>query len=91
MKLHRLPITARVPLIVMIFIMAVSIFTSERVLSRLIETQTRQIQALADVYLDRLALALVEDRRELIQGAQARGVPILFRVVAELVTLLVLR
>jgi len=90
-KLHRLPITARVPLIVTIFIMAVSIFTSERVLSRLIETQTRQIQALADVYLDRLALALVEDRRELIQGAQARGVPILFRVVAELVTLLVLR
>lgn len=58
--LQRLPITARVPLIVTIFMMAVSIFTSERVLSRLIETQTRQIQALADVYLDGLALALVD-------------------------------
>jgi signal transduction histidine kinase len=40
--------------------MAVSIFTSERVLSRLVETQTRQIQTLADVYLDGLALALVD-------------------------------
>jgi two-component system, OmpR family, sensor kinase len=58
--LQRLPITARVPLIVTIFMMAVSIFTSERVLSRLIETQTRQIQALADVYLDGLSLALVD-------------------------------
>ena len=43
MTLQRLPITARVPLIVTIFMMAVSVFTSERVLSRLIETQTRQI------------------------------------------------
>ena len=49
MTLQRLSITARVPLIVTIFMMAVSVFTSERVLSRLIETQTRQIQALADV------------------------------------------
>ena len=48
------------PLIVTLFMMAVSTFTSERVLSRLIETQTRQIQALADVYLDGLALALVD-------------------------------
>jgi hypothetical protein len=47
-------------LIVTVFMMAVSIFTSERVLSRLIETQTRQIQALADVYLDGLALALID-------------------------------
>jgi hypothetical protein len=39
---------------------AVSTFASERVLSRLNETQTRQVQALADVYLDGLALALVE-------------------------------
>lgn len=60
MKLQRLPITARVPLIVTLFMIAVSIFASERVLSRLIETQTRQIQALADVYLDGLALALVD-------------------------------
>lgn len=60
MKLLRLPITARVPLIVTVFMMAVSAFTSERVLTRLIETQTRQVQALADVYLDGLALALVD-------------------------------
>ena len=48
------------PLIVTIFMMAVSVFTSERFLSRLIETQTRQIQALADVYLDGLSPALVD-------------------------------
>jgi signal transduction histidine kinase len=58
--LPRLPVTARVPLIVTLFMMAVSIFASERVLTRLIETQTRQVQALADVYLDGLALALVD-------------------------------
>ena len=60
MKLKRLPIVARVPLIVTVFMIAVSIFTSERVLSRLIATQSRHIQALADVYLDGLALALVD-------------------------------
>lgn len=60
MKLQRLPITARVPLIVTLFMVAASTFASERVLSRLVETQTRQIQALADVYLDGLALALVD-------------------------------
>lgn len=60
MKLQRLPITARVPLIVTLFMIAVSVFASERVLNRLIETQTRQVQALADVYLDGLALALID-------------------------------
>jgi hypothetical protein len=55
-----LAITARVPLIVTLFMIAVSTFASERVLSRLIDTQTRQIQALADTYLDGLALALVD-------------------------------
>lgn len=60
MTLLRLPITARVPLIVTLFMIAVSIFTSERVLSRLAETQVRQVQALADVYVDGLALALVD-------------------------------
>jgi two-component system, OmpR family, sensor kinase len=59
-KFQRLPITARVPLIVTVFMLTVSIFTSERVLSRLIDTQMRHIQALADVYLDGLALALVD-------------------------------
>ena len=60
MNLRRLPITARVPLIITLFMMTVSSFASERVLSRLIETQTRQVQALADTYLDGLALALVD-------------------------------
>jgi signal transduction histidine kinase len=60
LKLQRLPITVRVPLIVSLFMLAVSVFTSERVLSRLADTQTRQVQALADVYLDGLALALVD-------------------------------
>ena len=59
MKLLRLPITVRVPLIVTLFMVTVSSFASERVLTRLIETQTRQIQDLADNYLDGLALALV--------------------------------
>jgi signal transduction histidine kinase len=59
-KPKRLPITARVPLIVTLFMIAVSSFASERVLSRLNETQTRQVQALADAYLDGLALALVD-------------------------------
>jgi two-component system OmpR family sensor kinase len=59
-KLRRLPITARVPLIVTLFMIAVSTFASERVLSRLVDTQTRQIEALADTYLDGLALALVD-------------------------------
>jgi signal transduction histidine kinase len=58
--LKRLPITARVPLIVTLFMIAVSAFASERVVTRLIDTQTRQIQALADTYLDGLALALVD-------------------------------
>ena len=57
---YRLPITAHVPLIVMVFMLAVSLFTSERVLSRLSETQMRHTQALADVYLDGLILALLE-------------------------------
>jgi signal transduction histidine kinase len=57
---QRLPSTAQVPLIVCLFMMAVSVFASERVLSRLIDSQTREIQALADIYLDGLALALVD-------------------------------
>jgi two-component system, OmpR family, sensor kinase len=57
---HRLPITARVSLIVTLLMLAVSTFATERVLTRLVDTQTRQVQALADVYLDGLALALVD-------------------------------
>lgn len=60
MMLHRLPLTARVPLIVTLFMVAVSFFASERVLTRLADTQERHIQTLADVYVDGLALALVD-------------------------------
>jgi two-component system, OmpR family, sensor kinase len=60
MRMGPLPITARVPLTVTLFMIAVSIFASERVLSRMIDTQMRQIEALADTYLDGLALALVD-------------------------------
>ena len=61
MMLQRLPITARVPLIVTLFMIAVSIFTSGKGgFCRLAETQVRHVQALADVYVDGLALALVD-------------------------------
>jgi len=60
MMLRRLPLTARVPLIVTLFMVAVSVFTSERVLTRLADTQERHVQALADAYVDGLALALVD-------------------------------
>ena len=56
----KLPISVRVPLVVVIFMIAVSGFASERVLTRLDQTQTRHIQALSDVYLEGLSLALVD-------------------------------
>lgn len=60
MTWHRLPLTARVSLIVTIFMIAVSAFASERVLSRLVDTQERHVQALADAHVDGLVLALVD-------------------------------
>lgn len=60
MTWHRLPLTARVSLIVTLFMVTVSAFASERVLSRLADTQERQVQALADAYVDGLVLALVD-------------------------------
>jgi signal transduction histidine kinase len=56
----KLPISVRVPFVVTIFMIAVSGFASERVLTRLDQTQTRHIQALTDVYLEGLSLALVD-------------------------------
>ncbi|MBN9265229.1 HAMP domain-containing sensor histidine kinase [Hyphomicrobium sp. CS1BSMeth3] len=60
MTWHRLPLTARVSLIVTLFMVTVSAFASERVLSRLADTQERHVQALADAYVDGLVLALVD-------------------------------
>lgn len=56
----KLPISVRVPLVVVIFMIAVSGFASERVLTRLDQTQTRHIQSLSDIYLEGLSLALVD-------------------------------
>lgn len=58
--LSRLPITVRVPLVVTVFMIAVAGFASQRVLSRLDETQSRHVQALATIYLEGLSLALVD-------------------------------
>ena len=56
----KLPITARVPMVVTLFMIAVSAFASERVLTRLDQTQTRHIRALSNIYLEGLSLALVD-------------------------------
>ena len=56
----KLPISVRVPFVVVIFMIAVSGFASERVLTRLDQTQTRHVQALSDIYLEGLSLALVD-------------------------------
>lgn len=60
MSPYRLPLTIRVSLIVTLLMIAVSTFASQRVLSRLADTQARQVQALADVYLDGLSVSLVD-------------------------------
>ena len=58
MSALRLPLSIKMPLVVTIFMAAVAIFVTERVLSRLEETQTRHLHDLATVYLDGLASAL---------------------------------
>jgi signal transduction histidine kinase len=56
----KLPIAARIPVVVMAFMLAVSAFASQRVLSRLDETQSQQVRDLANVYLEGLSIALVD-------------------------------
>ncbi|MEQ1612691.1 MAG: sensor histidine kinase, partial [Hyphomicrobiaceae bacterium] len=56
----KLQITVRVPVVVTLFMIAVSAFASERVLTRLDQTQTRHIRALSNIYLEGLSLALVD-------------------------------
>jgi two-component system OmpR family sensor kinase len=56
----RLPLAIRIPAVVIVFMAAVSIFVSERLLTRLQEAQARHLGSLATVYLDGLAPALMD-------------------------------
>ena len=58
--IDRLPITLKVPIVVALLMLAVSVVASERVLSRLSVTQSRQIDDLTNAYLDGLASPLIE-------------------------------
>jgi signal transduction histidine kinase len=56
----RLPITVKVPIVVVLLMLAIGVGVSERVLSRLITSQERQLGDLANAYLDGLASPLIE-------------------------------
>lgn len=60
MTAGRLPLSIKVPAVVIVFMAAVAVFVSERVLTRLAEAQTRHLGDLATVYLDGLASALAD-------------------------------
>lgn len=57
---RRMPITLKVPLVVVLLMLAIGAAVSERVLARLVALQERQLRDLADAYLDGLATPLVE-------------------------------
>ncbi|ORE91734.1 putative sensor histidine kinase [Stappia sp. 22II-S9-Z10] len=57
--LRRIPLTIKVPLLVVAMMIAISAAISERVMSRLAETQERHLGELASAYLDGLAGSLV--------------------------------
>ena len=59
MRTVRIPLAIRIPAVVIVFMAAIAVFISERVLTRLQEAQTRHLGDLATVYLDGLAPALV--------------------------------
>lgn len=59
-RLRHLPLTVKVPLVVMLFMASIAAFISERVLTRLSDAQTRHIEDLSVVHLDTLATALVD-------------------------------
>ena len=52
--LRRIPLTIKVPLLVVAMMIAISAAISERVMSRLAETQERHLGELASAYLDGL-------------------------------------
>ena len=60
MRPFRLPLAIKIPLVVTVFMAAVAIFVTERVLSRLEDTHARHLRDLATVYLDGLASALTD-------------------------------
>lgn len=58
-RLRTLPLTAKAPLIVVVLMISVGTIASERVLSKLAETQQRQLRTLAASYLDGLSVAVL--------------------------------
>jgi two-component system, OmpR family, sensor kinase len=55
-----MPITVKAPVVVVLLMLAIGIAVSERVLSRLVSSQERQLGDLANAYLDGLASPLIE-------------------------------
>lgn len=55
----RWPLAWRVPLIVVLLMFSVSVVVTDRVLTRLAETQTRHLAQLSDAYLDGLSSAIL--------------------------------
>jgi signal transduction histidine kinase len=55
-----MPITVKAPVVVVLLMLAIGIAVSERVLSRLINSQERHLGDLANAYLDGLASPLIE-------------------------------
>ena len=55
-----MPITVKVPIVVVLLMVAIGVAVSERVLSRLVSSQERQLGDLANAYLDGLASPLIE-------------------------------
>lgn len=55
-----MPITVKVPIVVVILMVGIGVVASERVLARLVASQERQLSDLAEAYLDGLATPLIE-------------------------------
>jgi signal transduction histidine kinase len=56
----RMPIAVKVPVVVVLLMLTIGVAVSERVLSRLVTSQERQLGDLANAYLDGLASPLVD-------------------------------
>lgn len=57
---RHVPITVKVPVVVVILMVGIGVVASERVLARLVASQERQLGDLAGAYLDGLASPLIE-------------------------------
>lgn len=74
-RIRRLPLTVRVPAIVVLLMVAISAVISERVLDRLTATQEIYLQGLASAYLDGVVAAITpsvlrEDSWEIFDGIE---------------------